>query len=239
MGRCEPDNARDQCNNQKKMNRDKNESVTTEHEQNKVGRPSKYEPAIIEWLLSAIADGLNIKQACRASGISEATLSRWKVEHPELLPQLEQAREQCRRDTLARIKKAGQADWRADKAFLELSYQEYRQPNTRVEVKTAAQAGDVQVVYTEEQRRAMIEARERFLNDRADATTHPPNAVTQPKSQPGTPIGRTRVPEDPQIAWMRSLEQAPGNQQQGIVQPGATFTPYWEPAGVSEADLYR
>src|SRR5258708_39352616 len=98
------------------MNNMNNELVTTEEQQqDKGGRPSKYQPETVDRLVEALADGLTIKQACIAAGIGEATLSRWKVEYPELLPQLEQAREQCRRDTLARIKKAGQADWRADK----------------------------------------------------------------------------------------------------------------------------
>jgi hypothetical protein len=130
-----------------------------------------------------MSDGLTVKQACRVAGIGETTLGRWKSEHPDLVPQLEQAREQTRQDALASIKKAGEADWRAKKAFLELSYPEYRQPNTKVEVNTAAQAGDIQVVCTGEQRRAMIEARERFLKAPADIATLQPNADSSTRGE--------------------------------------------------------
>ena len=106
------------------------------------------------------------------------------------------------------------------------------------------------VVCTAEQRRAMIEARERFLNRRADIATDSPSAdpapggelmnpATQPKLQPGTPIGRTQVPEDPQIAWLRSYGLSPEDEQEAMIPGGATFTPFWEPHAVSEADLYR
>jgi hypothetical protein len=44
---------------------------------------------------------------------------------------------------LAVIKEAGErVDWRASAEFLKLSFPEYRQPGTRVEVKANAQAGD-------------------------------------------------------------------------------------------------
>jgi hypothetical protein len=157
---------------EKKMNSDNNELTTTKQQgQSKVGRPSKYEPETIERLLSAMSDGLTVKQACRLAGIGETTLSRWKVEHPELVPQLEQAREQTRQDALASIKRAGETDWRAQKTFLELSYPEYRQPNTKVEVNTSAQAGDVEIVCDEATRRKLIEARNQFLREDAKAVS--------------------------------------------------------------------
>ena len=69
----------------------------------------------------------------------------------------------ARQDALASIKRAGDTDWRAKKAFLELSYPEYRQPGTKVEVNTAAQAGIVEIKADEATRQAMIEARQRYL----------------------------------------------------------------------------
>ena len=106
------------------------------------------------------------------------------------------------------------------------------------------------VVCTEEQRRAMIEAREQFLMGRADIATHPPspdspsgeepmNAAIQAKLQAGTPIGRTQVPEDPQMAWMKSYGLSPEDEQEAMIPGGSTFVPHWEPMGVTEADLYR
>ena len=124
-----------------------------------------------------------------AAGIGETTLSRWKDEHPRLVAQLVEAREQARQDALAGIKKAGKnGNWRALAEFLKLSFPEYRQANTKVEVNTNAQAGEVKVLCDKQTRRAMIEARERFLTERPKGLLHP----EQPKLQAGTPIGATR-----------------------------------------------
>ena len=91
-------------------------------ETRKAGRPSKFKPELVAKLLAAIADGLNIKQACMAVGIGETTLHSW-AKHPELEQQLEEARERCRAKALARIKAAGEAgDWRASEAFLRMSF---------------------------------------------------------------------------------------------------------------------
>ena len=144
-------------------------------------------------------------------------ISRWREEHPELVPQLERAREQTRQDALASINKAGETDWRAKKAFLELSYQEYRQPNTKIEAPE-----EVTVVCTPEQRRAMIKAREAFLTEGPKSQPLP----DQPKLQPGH-IGATRAPGD-------KNELA---SEQIIVQPGQSFTPNFEPYGLMEAAL--
>jgi hypothetical protein len=67
-----------------------------------------------------------------------------------------EARETARRKALAGIRAAGEAgDWRAFEAFLRLSFPEYRQPNTKVEVNATAQAATA--VVTEEQRMRLIE----------------------------------------------------------------------------------
>ena len=85
----------------------------------RAGRPTKYQPNAVERLLAAMADGLNMKQACLAAGISEATLGRWREGHPELEPRLLEAREQARQRALAGIKAAGEAgDWRALEAHV-------------------------------------------------------------------------------------------------------------------------
>jgi hypothetical protein len=113
---------------------------------NKGGRPTLYTPETVDRLLSALADGLNQKQACIASGISESTLSNWKEQHPELQERLASAREQARQKALATIKAAGEAgDWRASEAFLRMSfYKDYRRDNnTSVEVNTAVQTAGV------------------------------------------------------------------------------------------------
>jgi hypothetical protein len=46
--------------------------------------------------------------------------------------------------------------------WLKLTFPEYRQASTKVEVNTKGQAGEVQVVCDEATRKAMIDARNRF-----------------------------------------------------------------------------
>jgi hypothetical protein len=187
--------------NVKKMKNENNAVITTEEQgQDKGGRPSKFQPETIGRLLEALANGLTIRQACIAAGVGESTLSRWKAEHPELVEQLAEAREQARQKALAGIKKAGEADWRALAKFLELSFPEYRQPHTKIEVNSSAQAQEVEVVCDEPTRQAMIAAREQFLRDKSKPQPD------QPKLQPGVPIGTTHAPEDPQITLMKSFE---------------------------------
>ena len=130
-------------------------------ETKKAGRPSKFTPELVKRLMSAIADGLNIKQACTAVGIGETTLHDWREEYPELEKQLEEAREECRQKALAGIKAAGNdGDWRALEAFLRMSFHaDYRQ-NPSVNVSATAAVAAQQVV-TEEQRRKLIELREK------------------------------------------------------------------------------
>jgi hypothetical protein len=134
--------------------------------QGKGGRPTKYEPETVERLLAALADGLNIKQACLAAGVGESTLARWREEHHELEPRLMEARETARRKALAGIKAAGESgDWRAYAEFLRLSFpQDYRQAGTKIDV-TASAIGQqaTGVLITPEDRKALREQRQRLL----------------------------------------------------------------------------
>ena len=76
---------------------------------NKGGRPTKYAAEMMDRLLEALADGVTLKQACIASGISESTLGDWRDRYPELEASLAQAREQARQKALAGTKAAGEA----------------------------------------------------------------------------------------------------------------------------------
>jgi hypothetical protein len=144
-------------------------SAVLEPVQDKGGRPSKYQPETVERLLSALADGLTIAQACRAAGIGETTLGRWKTEHPELEPQLNEARETARRNALAVIKKAGESgDWRASAEFLKLSFPEHRQGN-HINVNATANAQGGPVVISDEKRRKLQEQFAKWQEERAAA----------------------------------------------------------------------
>jgi hypothetical protein len=132
----------------------------------KAGRPTKYQPETVKPLLAAMADGLNMKQACLAAGISEATLGRWREEHAELEPRLLEARETARRKALAGIRAAGEAgDWRALEAFLRMSFPADYRRDANINVTATASAQQVAgVVCIEEQRRKLIELRQRLLS---------------------------------------------------------------------------
>src|SRR6516225_6380666 len=113
-----------------------------------------------------MADGLNMKQACLAAGISEATLGRWREEHTELEPRLLEAREQARQKALAGIRAAGEAgDWRALEAFLRMSFPaDYRRAASINVTATANAQQAAGVVCTEEQRQRLIALREKLLS---------------------------------------------------------------------------
>ena len=95
------------------------------------GRPTLYVPKIVDRLLAYIADGLNIKQACAAVCVSPRTLADWRIDHPEIVPRLEAAREASRAKALAKIKAASKDDWRSIAEWLRLSFsQDYMRGNT-------------------------------------------------------------------------------------------------------------
>jgi hypothetical protein len=113
-------------------------------------------------LLTAPADGLTQSQACIACGIGKQTLDDWRERYPELEPQLQAARKQARQNALAKIKEAAENDWRAAEAFLRLSFFPNYNQGHNINVNATATA-QTAVVVTEEQRRSLIELRERVL----------------------------------------------------------------------------
>lgn len=116
----------------------------------------KYTPETLDTLLSCIADGLTISQACKASSISRTCFNNWRDKFPEFAEALEQARETARRKALAVIKAAAdKGDYNAAVQFLRFSYHpEYCKPEARVNV--TAQAG-IQLVCTPEQRERLLQ----------------------------------------------------------------------------------
>jgi len=73
----------------------------------------KYSKAIVDRICKLISDGLNNKQACEASGISESSFLAWRKQHPEFADRVAAARENMRARVLAKIKEACKDDWRA------------------------------------------------------------------------------------------------------------------------------
>jgi hypothetical protein len=119
-----------------------------------------YKPETVERLLRSVRSGLTLKQAAVAAGISESTLQSWKHKHPELIPQLEEARERAREDALRTIWEAREDDWRAAESFLKYSFwQDYRSgAQVSVNQNTAVV---VEKTMTEEERMKLIAQRER------------------------------------------------------------------------------
>jgi len=78
---------------------------------------SLYTPPTVMRLLDAVADGLNLSQACIAAGIGRRTMYDWQKKYPRLLKRLEEAREQARQKALATIKRFGETDYKAAAEF--------------------------------------------------------------------------------------------------------------------------
>ena len=209
--------------------------------------------------LAALCDAIirerGVVKACKALGLDRGIVWLYLAKHPEAQAAVWQARQETAHalwDECVQIADDSSLDPRDRHIRIDTRMRVAGKLNQRAygdQPRSLTQtyvAGDVQLVADENTRRAMIEARERFLQRSSDIDRHAPAAPLaspgvvrpQPQLQAGTPIGQTQSPEDPQLAWMKSYEQSAENQPQAIVQPGATFTPYWEPHGVSEADLY-
>jgi hypothetical protein len=156
----------------------------------KGGRAGKlYTPRMVRKLLKCVSDGLNLKQAAVACGISETTLHGWKHEHPEFLQKLEETRERARQLALETIWAARGDDWRAAEAFLKYSFhQDYRSGNqVNVNQNTAVV---VEKTMTEEERMKLIKQRERSqakLNEPARVLPEPvidAQVLPEPEQQP-------------------------------------------------------
>jgi hypothetical protein len=113
-------------------------------------------------VLSAIEDGLSVRQACLYAGISTATFASWKTKYPRIEQRFEEARESARRSALKTIKDASRDDWRAAAEFLRLSfYPNYNNPTANVNVSaTAIAAKAAEVTITEEERMRLIAQRQ-------------------------------------------------------------------------------
>jgi DNA-binding CsgD family transcriptional regulator len=129
---------------------------------------------MVKRLLKCVSDGLTLKQSAIACGIGESTLQMWKTTHPELVPLLEEAREQARQKALETIWKAREDDWRAAESFLKYSFwQDYRSGN-QVNVSATATAASAAVTITEEERLRLIAQRQATENKLHGLQDKPP-----------------------------------------------------------------
>jgi hypothetical protein len=82
------------------------------------GRPTHYDSSAIEAICSIVrTEGVSDTAAARRLGFSKTTISRWKIEHPELRDALTEAREQFSDTRLQKLleaqKSANPQNWRA------------------------------------------------------------------------------------------------------------------------------
>jgi hypothetical protein len=167
-----------------------------------------YKPAIVKRLLKCVSEGLTLKQAAVACGIGETTLHGWKHSHPELVPMLEQAREEARQQALKTIWDARNDDWRAAESFLKYSYwQDYRTGN-QVNVNSATNvAVAVPKTLTEEERMKLIEQREKSQN-KVEALQDKPKVLEAQVIEPEPESLKTAPAAEPEVGEFDSSPEA-------------------------------
>jgi hypothetical protein len=185
-----------------------NGSSPMAQDKDKGGRPTLYTPQTIERLLAGLGDGLSKEQACKAAGIGVSTLRDWMERHPELEPQLAEAREQARQKALSGIKAAGEGgDWRAWESFLRYSFPaDYRQ-GSNIKVEATANAVGSDVVFTEADRQKIIALRERAMARQAESPKlpEPQSEAETPVTLPEAPIKAQPVTDPPCIRSLASM----------------------------------
>ena len=93
-----------------------------------MGRRSKYTPALVDALLTAIGIGMTDGDACAIAGISEKTFYQWQGTKSEFRDRVTRARPQGWLADLALIKRAAMEDrdWRAAAEHLDRTRSPYR-----------------------------------------------------------------------------------------------------------------
>ena len=187
-------------------------------------------------LCDAIVREKGVAKACKALGLDRKTVWLYLAKHPEAQAAASQARQETAHslfDECCEIAdNAKREDWAIARLRIETRMRAAGKLNQRAygdqprNVTQTYVQGDVQIVATEEQRRSMIDARQRFLMQRnPDIATHSldePSASLgavrpQPENKAATAIGSTTVPEDPYVTQMRSFENG-SSEDQAIIR---------------------
>lgn len=85
----------------------------------KVGRKTKYTPQTVNKIVKYLKDGNSLDRSARLSGINPSTLYVWLKEKPELIEDIEKAKEYNIATRLKRITKHARTNWQADAWVLE------------------------------------------------------------------------------------------------------------------------
>src|SRR3954469_16828155 len=74
-------------------------------------RPSEYAPQVIDMECNPIREvGMSDSAAAESTGMSSSTISRWKQKYPEIVPRLQEARQECRMRHLRNIERLADSD---------------------------------------------------------------------------------------------------------------------------------
>lgn len=115
-----------------------------------MGRPSLYEPELVERILENIRWGMYVNEAALAAGVSKSTLHRWREEHPGFAEEVEIARAQAEQRHIRIIKRAADnGDWHASAFWLERSFPDRWGRRARLEL-TGADDGPVEISVSRE-----------------------------------------------------------------------------------------
>ncbi len=88
-----------------------------------MARPTKYNPAVVKKLTTAIRLGSTFRLACMYAGITEETFSQWRQKYPEFSEAIKEAEGAGATTWLAAIEKAAQeGNWQAAAWKLERKY---------------------------------------------------------------------------------------------------------------------
>jgi hypothetical protein len=85
----------------------------------KMGRPSKYTPATVERILSAIRSGATRQIAASCGGINEDTLYVWLKTYPEFSEQIQMVEAETAEKFLKSVQSAAKKNWKAAAWWLE------------------------------------------------------------------------------------------------------------------------
>jgi hypothetical protein len=134
------------------------QSVTVSEQTDRTVRPYTLTQRARKRLLGHLKRGLNQTQALKATGISRTAFANWLLADPNLVDDIETARENARSRSLRAIQRAGREDWRAHVEFLKLSFGMGKTQEQTVNVGVAV--GQAPTM-TEEDRLKIIAQRER------------------------------------------------------------------------------
>lgn len=101
----------------------------------KVGKPTKYNPEILQKTKELIELGMNYQDVCDSIGISRETFSQWQKKYPEYSDAVRIANSKVKEIALKSIRVGEMRDWKAGAWRLERRWPEEYKEKKEIEVK--------------------------------------------------------------------------------------------------------